>query len=161
MKVIPYNRSYISHVLEILILLQEHECSITDTRVPASDIVAKGCFEDLQRDCRIKEGKILVGLVDGRYAGFVSYCFESSDNCHEVSDYKRYALITSICLHPDFRHKGLGQDLLQAAEDRIRAAGFRGRLRICAVANNALATLAYARFGFEPKEIVFEKKIVD
>lgn len=160
MNVVPYNRAYYSCILQSLTLLQEHEYSVTDTRVPASEAVAKAHFEDLLRDCRIKQGKILVGLIDQQYVGFVAYCFEASNNCNEVPDYKRYALISSICVHPEFRRQGLGQQLLQAAEDRIKNAGFTGRLRIWAVANNALATSAYARFGFSPEEIVFEKKLI-
>lgn len=160
MHVVPYNRSYYSRLIESLTLLQEHECSVTDTRVPASEAVAKAHFEDLQRDCRIKQGKILVALVDSQYVGFVAYCFEASNNCNEVADYKRYALISSICVHPEFRHKGLGQQLLQAAEDHIKSTGFRGRLRIWAVTKNILATSAYTRFGFRPEEIVFEKKLI-
>ena len=44
--------------------------------------------------------------------------------------------------------------------DEIRKTGFTGCLRICALANNDLATSAYVRFGFNPHEIVFEKKLI-
>jgi len=69
-------------------------------------------------------------------------------------------LITGICVHPEFRRQGLGQRLIQASEDSIRKTGFIGHLRICAVANNVLVISAYTRFGVEPKEIVFEKKLI-
>jgi|GEM_PF-5378437 len=66
MKIVSYSRSYLPCVLESLTFLQRHEHALTDTRVPASDDVAEGYFEELRRDCRIKKGKILIGLVSGQ-----------------------------------------------------------------------------------------------
>ena len=156
---IPYNRSYHADILKSFMALQDHEHSVSDSRLSASESVAEGCFEDLKRDCRIKEGEILVGLVDAQFAGFVTYCFESSNNCNEIKDYERYALISNICVMPEFRHQGIGQKLLQAAEAAIKNTGFTGRLRIWSLANNPLSISAYTRFGFIPHEIVFEKKL--
>lgn len=85
-----------------------------------------------------------IAWVDGEAAGLIN-CLEG------YSTFKARPLMNvhDIAVLPAFRGRGVGQALLQAAEDHARSCGCC-KLTLEVLTGNTVALKSYLRFGFEP-----------
>lgn len=95
----------------------------------------------------------------GAFIGFVAGWIEQSDAIIETPDSDRFAFVSDLFVAPEFRGQRIAGQLLSAIERRLAKPGIT-RLRLCALAANDPATLAYRRDGFLPYEVVYERPIV-
>jgi ribosomal protein S18 acetylase RimI-like enzyme len=158
--VIDYTEQDRTFLLQAISALQfiEHQISPTTHRMP-SDRLSQACLAELLFACLRKRGRILVAWRDNIRLGFVSYHEERTTFECETEDSNHFLMVSQICIMPEFHHMGMGQRLLSAVETEARSSGFKGKMRLLALANNQLAIQAYQRFGMHVHEITFEKII--
>lgn len=94
---------------------------------------------------------LLVARDDG-VVGFV--LFGLSDDGYEVSGIR--GVVENLYVAPDYRNRGVGSDLLTAAESALRARGV-DRISLEAMAANDDARRFYRRHGYEPHRVRLEK----
>ena len=153
-----YRDSDRAAVVEALVGLQKHEVALHDTRRPGREI-AEPYLAQLIGIIARQAGAMLVAETDGGFAGFVA-CYVAEDEViAETPDSNRYGYVSDIFVVPDWRASGLAQALLAAAERHLAATGV-ARLRIGVLAANRMACRAYEKHGFEPYEIVYEKRLL-
>ncbi len=152
-----YSPKYKPQIMEALFELQKHEYSLSDTRKRASNKVCEKYFDEMLHATQDQDGAILVCLQKKQFTGFVCYRMESEENAIEQKNSTHHALISDVCVLAKYRGQGIAQRLFDAVFDNLCAKRFKGRVRICALANNELAARAYDLYGFEPYEITFQK----
>ena len=136
--------------------LQEVERALHDSRLPG-EAVADRYLEWLGKQARENGGVILVAEEDGIFRGFIAGWIAEDDDLAETPDSNRFGYISDLCVIEEARGRGIAQQLLAAAERQFARHGV-ARLRIVALAANAAARAAYAKYGFTPYEIIFEKR---
>jgi ribosomal protein S18 acetylase RimI-like enzyme len=136
--------------------LQEHERRLSSTRLPG-DQIADAYVAWLQQQAHVN-GAVLIAEVGGIFAGFVVGWVVEDDNIAETVDSNRAGYISDICVMPPYRGQRIAFDLLSAIERYLAPTGIT-RVRLGALAANAPARAAYERAGFEPYEIIYEKRV--
>jgi ribosomal protein S18 acetylase RimI-like enzyme len=134
--------------------LQEAERAMHESRLPG-DEVAGLCYEKLLD----RGAEILIAEIEGEPVGFVSGWLDEDDDPLQTAEWRRHGYVSDVFVAPEWRGRGIGQQLLRAMGDRLRDQGAR-RLRICALAANETAVDAFRRFGFAPFEITFDRPLV-
>jgi ribosomal protein S18 acetylase RimI-like enzyme len=154
----PYRETDRAAVIAAEIDLQEYERTLHDTRLPGAAVM-EAYFDGLQQQVAAQSGAILVAEDDGRLLGLVACVVVQDDMVAETADSNVHGYITDIYVVADRRGSGLAQALLRAAEDRLRPTGV-SRVRINVLAANAMARRAYEKHGFEPYEVMYEKRLI-
>jgi ribosomal protein S18 acetylase RimI-like enzyme len=153
----PYRESDRAAVVAAEIELQEYERTLTDTRLPGAAVMDT-YFDRLQQQVAAQSGAILVAEEDGRFLGVVACVVVQDDVVQETPDSNVHGYITDIYVVPERRSSGLAQALLRAAEAHLATTGI-SRMRINFLAANAMARRAYEKYGFEPYEVMYEKRL--
>ncbi len=153
----PYRETDRADVIAAEIDLQEYERTLHDTRLPGAGVM-EAYFDRLQQQVAAQSGAILVAEDNGRLLGLVACVVVQDDIVAETADSNVYGYITDIYVVPDRRGSGLAQALLQAAEAHLAPTGVT-RVRINVLAANAMARRAYEKHGFEPYEVMYEKRL--
>jgi ribosomal protein S18 acetylase RimI-like enzyme len=153
----PYRESDRADVIAAEIDLQEYERTLHDTRLPGVAVM-DAYFDRLQREVAAQSGAILIAEDGGRFLGLVACVVARDDAVQETADSNVHGYITDIYVVPERRGSGLAQALLQAAEAHLAPTGV-GRVRINVLATNAMARRAYEKHGFEPYEVMYEKRL--
>jgi GNAT superfamily N-acetyltransferase len=136
--------------------LQDHEHRLHDSRLPGEQ-VADAYLARIERESA-KSGALLVAERTGAFVGFVAGWIEEFHAIIETPDSDRFAFVSDLFVTPQFRGKRIARQLLSAIERRLAQPGIT-RLRLCALAANEPATLAYLRDGFSPYEVLYERPI--
>ncbi|HET7324799.1 MAG TPA: GNAT family N-acetyltransferase [Halococcus sp.] len=102
----------------------------------------------------IISGGLLVATVDGKIVGFVMFGPESERYEQDVSR----GIVQNIVVRPEHRNEGIGTELLAAAESVLRDADFDA-VSLSALSANEAARRFYARQGYSPHRIDFEKPL--
>ncbi len=105
-----------------------------------------------------QSGAVLVAELEGAFVGFVAGWIEESDAIIETPDSDRFAFVSDLFVAPAFRGRRVAGQLLSAIERRLARPGIT-RLRLCVLAANDPAILAYRHAGFSPYEVVYERPI--
>jgi len=153
----PYRETDRAAVIAAEIDLQEYERTLHDTRLPGAAVMA-AYVDRLQREVAAQSGAILIAEEDGGLVGLVACVVVRDDMVQETADSNVHGYITDIYVVPDRRGTGLAQALLEAAEDHLAPTGIT-RVRINVLAANAMARRAYEKWGFEPYEVMYEKRL--
>lgn len=103
-------------------------------------------------------GVILVAEAEGSVAGFVAYTFEEDPGTFVRPEFRRHALIWDISVAEEARGQGIGQALLQAAEEAARAAGIH-EMRLYVLEANTRARRIYEAAGYRNYERFLAKRI--
>lgn len=141
---------------QAVIVLQDHERRLHDTRRPGEEIA--DAYLDWMLARAEADGAVLVADIDGAFAGFVAGWVAQDDAIAETAESNRHGLISDICVLPAWRGQGLSRRLLNAMCERLGAEGV-SRIRITALAANRAARASYARAGFAEYEIVHERTL--
>jgi ribosomal protein S18 acetylase RimI-like enzyme len=137
--------------------LQELERTLHDSRLPG-ETVADRYLAWLGAQARENDGAIFVADEDGIFRGFIAGWIVANDHLIETADSNRFGLVSDICVLSEARGRGIAHLLLAAAERHLAAEGVT-RLRLSALAGNAVAQSVYRKYGFAPYEVVLEKRI--
>jgi ribosomal protein S18 acetylase RimI-like enzyme len=153
----PYRESDRADVIATEIDLQEYERTLHDTRLPGSAVM-EAYVDRLQQEVAAQSGAILIAEDGGRFLGLVACVVAQDDVVQETADSNVYGYISDIYVVPERRGSGLAQALLRAAEAHLEPTGV-SRVRINVLAANARARRAYEKYGFEPYEVMYEKRL--
>ena len=152
----PARREDRENLISAIIELQEYERRLHDSRLPGAE-VAEPYLSVLQARSA-QEGAMLVASRDSAFAGFVAGWVETDNQVCETADSNRFGYVSDISVLAKYRGQGVGQALLQAIETRLAEFGVK-RLRLNALAANAVARASYERSGYSPYEVHYEKRI--
>jgi ribosomal protein S18 acetylase RimI-like enzyme len=146
-----------SAVLRAMIERQDYEASLHDTRLPG-DVVGPAYLNSLLRDLPTRNGALFVAETDGLIIGVVACLLVEGDEIEETAESNRHGYVTDIFVDTRYRGRGVAQQLLARAEEHLAATGAT-RLRINVLAVNAKARRAYQHYGFDPYEVMYEKRM--
>ena len=153
----PYRETDRAAVIAAEIDLQEYERTLHDTRLPGAAVM-DAYFDRLQQDVAAQSGAILIADEDGRFLGLVACVVVQDDAVQETADFERPRLHHGHLRGSGAARQRPGQDLLRAAEAYLAPTGI-SRVRINVLAANAMARRAYEKHGFEPYEVMYEKRL--
>src|SRR5262245_55837075 len=137
--------------------LQEYERELHDTRIPG-DIAAEPTFRLLESLISANDGELFVAEEDGAFVGYAAGFILRDENPAETEDSNICGYINDVYVVPHRRGRGLASLLLRAVETYLRSKGM-ARLRINTLVSNESAKRAYAKSGFEPYEVMMEKRL--
>jgi len=137
--------------------LQEFERKLHDTRIPG-DVAAEPTFRLLESLINANEGEMFIEEEDGAFVGYAADFILRDENPAETEDSNVCGYINDVYVVPDRRGRGIASLLLGAVEDYLRAKGL-ARLRINTLVDNESAKRAYVKHGFEPYEVMMEKRL--
>lgn len=137
---------------------QEFERTLHDTRRPGAE-VAEPYLQLLEdRTFKRRGAMFLAEDGSGAFVGFVAGWIQEDDVLAETADSSRYGYVADVYVAPERRGQGVAGQLLAAIERHLRDQGV-ARLRIGSLASNDRAIRAYLKHGFQPYEVVLEKKL--
>src|SRR5262249_11929282 len=101
--------------------------------------------------------EILVAETDGLVVGWIGVVSQyTSDDVLER--HRDFAYITDLIVLEAYRGRGIGRQLLEAAEAYVASKGAT-RLRVGVLAANVKAHRVYAVAGFRDYELILDKEI--
>jgi GNAT superfamily N-acetyltransferase len=154
-------RKFVAHtdtaqVSKCLVELQNFEHSI-DPRMPTGEDIVDAYIPDMLQRCKDCLGTILVEEVDGLVIGYITILARVSSDEIGAGDFE-FGLVTDVVVLQEYRGKGYGKQLLEAAELYARANGVKW-LRIGALAANQSASAMYSSLGYSGLYVELEKDI--
>jgi GNAT superfamily N-acetyltransferase len=143
-------------ILECIAELQDFERGM-DPRIRPGASMSREHLAYIRERCRTCHGAILVAEADGSLAGFATILtrvpFESPDEPPGT-----YALVADLMVRAAFRRRGIGAQLMRAAE-RFARAGGATELRVGVMSRNRGAALLYRGEGFTPTVEILSKRL--
>jgi ribosomal protein S18 acetylase RimI-like enzyme len=136
--------------------LQDFERGL-DPRMPPGDAIADRYLELMFRRCDEFDGTVLVAHASSTVIGFVTV-YARHRSGEPDDDPAPHGFVSDLVVAAAHRKRGIGRALLRAAEARARGAGV-GSLLLAVKAGNAAAAALYAAEGFEPTELLLEKRL--
>lgn len=109
----------------------------------------------LDRFAMIRKSKIdelFVGLIDGEIVGLLA--FRIRENIEEVS---RYGEISAIIVDKNFRNKGIGNNLIEFAEDYAKTLNCKGTWLVSGFGREEYAHKFYVSKGYKTTGYRFVK----
>jgi ribosomal protein S18 acetylase RimI-like enzyme len=105
---------------------------------------------DIARKLAVNPELFLVGVLDGRVAATAMAGYEG-----------HRGWVNYLAVHPDRRRRGLGQQMMNAAEERLRARGCP-KINLQIRTDNSSALAFYARLGYQTDAAVsMGKRLVE
>jgi ribosomal protein S18 acetylase RimI-like enzyme len=145
-----------SALRECFIELQDYERQL-DPGKPEGSAVAQAYLNRMFDRCREWDGRVFVAEVAGQAVGFA--CVWARVRPDEPDENpSEYAFVSDLVVRTTYRRRGIGRQLLSAAEGYARARGAR-TLRIGVLARNTSARRLYESAGFEAYEVELAKQL--
>ena len=145
-----------AQVLTCVAARQDYELGI-DARLRPGESMAGEHLTAIRKRCRAFHGSLLVAELDGEIAGFATILtrvpFELLDEPPGT-----YALVADLVVREALRGRGIGAELLTAAERFARAAG-AAELRVAVPSRDRTAALLYRSAGFVAQEETLSKRL--
>ena len=158
MDIRPYDRhTDYSQLRDCVIELQEFEREI-DPRMPSGEAIADGYITEMLNRCRSCDGGVLVADDNGTIAGYVTVLNRVQSDDLDDGDIE-FGLVTDLLVRRAHRGRGLGRELMNAAETFARSNEVRW-LRISVMAANHAARELYSSLGFDEIYVELEKSLV-
>jgi ribosomal protein S18 acetylase RimI-like enzyme len=136
--------------------LQNFERTIEPNRVEP-EIVAADYIEELFADCVYHNGVVLIAEEDNRFAGFACVLSQVHSNS-VIEKHRDHAYVTDLYVRESSRGRGIGEQLMRAAEEYALACG-AARIRVGVLAANNVAHGLYRKLGYRDYEVILEKTI--
>ncbi|MGH9323423.1 MAG: GNAT family N-acetyltransferase [Vicinamibacteria bacterium] len=138
------------------IQLQDFERSL-DPRLPPGERIADASLEEMFTHCREFDGSVLVAEWNGEVVGFVAV-WTRYRSLEPEDDPTVHAYVSDLVVSSSHRRRGIGRALLEAAEEKARAARCP-YVRLSVKAGNQGAISLYAEAGFREWELYLEKRL--
>ena len=139
-----------------VIELQDAESAL-DSRFPDGASIVDAYIPDILERCRKHNGKIIVAEVDGAIAGYAMIWASQKGEDIEEGDFET-ARLADLAVLAEYRKRGIGKALLEAAEDFAREQGATS-LHIGVMAANQGALRLYRSCGYEAFAMRLEKHL--
>lgn len=137
-------------IIDLIWDLNRFEFPISGDRVKDRQGAAR-CLRDNDEAVRQSGGVSVVAELDGHIAGYLCLAIESIGSFVR-EDRRRVGFVRELIVDEKHRRAGIGQKLLQEAEDYIVSMGIK-RLMLGVLAGNEAAQRAYVKFGLRPYAI--------
>lgn len=139
-----------------MIELQDFEREL-DSRMPSGEEIADDYIVEMLQRCRQCDGEVLVADADGEIAGYVTILNRVQSDDLDDGDIE-FGLVADLVVRKAFRGRGLGRELMAAAEASARQNDVRW-LRISVMAANRGARQMYESMGFSEIYVELEKDL--
>jgi len=139
-----------------VIELQDFEAGLYKRLPPGTEVV-DNCVDHMFEQCEKCNGKIMIAEVNGEVGGFVTVLCTVRSEEPDDGDLM-YGLISDLAVLEKHRSRGIGRQLLEAAEAFARSRDVAW-LRIGVLAGNGVAESIYESMGFSPWYIECEKRL--
>lgn len=154
-----YRESDRAETLECIALLQEYERMLLPRDFLPGEPMAKEHLPYLLRRCAESDGKLLVAEEGGRIVGYACVWKSVDDMAHMYTpESLEYAYVIDLFVRDEYRGRGIGRALLEAAETHARSLGLR-RIMLHVVAENQSAADAYAAMGYKTYNLLLSKDL--
>ena len=148
---------HLTGVRACLIELQDFERSL-DPRMPSGAEVVDDYIPKMLKRCVECNGIVLVAESNEKVAGFATTLIKSEVKNLEDANIE-YGLISDLIVSSQFRKRGLGKVLLQAAESYAECNGVRW-LRVSVLAENHVADNLYDSMGSKSCSLSARKNLL-
>lgn len=145
-------------ITKMLEAIQEHEQALVGYAMLPPKTMSKPYTAKARRILEAQDGTALVCETEDKLVGCLLGCTEKDDDLAVNDNFNRHALIMDIYVEPTSRKQGVARALIDAYADRMRARGCHW-LRVWSKAKNQTAINTYLKYGFDPYETVFVKKL--
>lgn len=143
-------------VREFIIELQDFERR-SIPRLPAGETIADAYMANMHKKLDEHQGQVLVAELESVIAGCVTILSKVSSGELYDGD-MQYSLIDDLVVREEFRGKGIGTMLIEAAEKIAQSSGARS-LGLSTLAGNTPARTLYSSLGFSELYVEFEKDL--
>ncbi|WP_254862862.1 GNAT family N-acetyltransferase [Halovivax gelatinilyticus] len=99
---------------------------------------------------------LLVAKIDDEIAGFVSFAIERGS--FDLTDER--GTVSNLWVDPQVRNRGIGRQLLEAAEAELADRG-ASVCQLEVLAGNESARRFYRRIGYEPRRLTLDRRLDD
>lgn len=148
-----------AHLRECVIQLQEAERAL-DARLPPGEDIADSYIALLHERCAAWQGRILIAEdEDGTPLG-IACVFAHVPSTEPDEPAGTYAMLNDVVVLPAARRRGIGRELLRAAEAFARERG-AAVIRLEVMADNGEALELYETAGFLQRLVQMEKRLDD
>jgi len=143
-------------MISLMGALHDSEAALESNRARGEDsaeshlIHVLGEMERLGGDC-------LVAEVEGQVEGFLVYTVEEDPGTFVKPAMRRHGLLWDISVSPSMRGRGLGRQLVDAAEAALKAQGI-SEMRLYVLAANKRAQALYRELGYGDYELFMAKR---
>lgn len=126
-----------------------------DLLIPITKENVNRCREFVIMVHKEDNNQILVAELDGKLIGYT--IFRKQVDFPLETTYK-WAMITDLFIHPEYRREGIGTKLLQRSVQYLKSSGVT-HVRIGVLQNNKAAINLYHKLAFEDHSLTLQKKI--
>lgn len=151
-----YEEKYEKEFKQSIIDLQNYELAF-DSEMLSGEATVDAWFQHVLEENKQKEGRIFIAEVDGKAVGFISLRIELKGEQILLPDIKS-VLISDFIIHPEFRGKGIGKQLLQKAEEYAKEKNIK-YIKLSVFAANTNAKDIYKNLGFKEYSVTMLKRI--
>lgn len=102
-------------------------------------------------------GDCLVAEVAGQVEGFLVYTIEEDPGTFVKPERRRHGLLWDISVSADMRGRGIGRQLVEAAEAALKSQGI-AEMRLYVLAANKRAQALYRELGYGDYELFMAKR---
>lgn len=157
MRIRDFDQSADSEALRACVIeLQDFEHHL-DPRMPSGIQIVDAYVTDLIGRCAKYRGKILVAEIEGEVVGYTAVM--TRVRSEELEDGgMEYGLVADLMVLNQFRRRGIGRRLLEAAVQYAAERKVR-RLRVGVLAANRQARKLYESLGFQDYQLQLEKHL--
>lgn len=160
MNIVAFAEHHFPAVTALMAELQDFERELESDRAPGAEMAA-GHLCYLIACCARQQGRVLVaesaaGVVLGFAVVMVEGCEEG--DLHVRCEFKRFGVVTDLCVRAASRRGGVARQLMAAAQAHCQDLGLK-RLRVSTLAANRAARAFYSDIGFEPYEITYSRDL--
>ena len=158
MLITTYQACYKNDAITLLAELQDHEHRLLPEMMPTGAEIAGASFDYLWQQCQNKHGQIYLAIIDEQAVGLLGIYLEEEVVPHVNPAYYRYSFISELVVTPNYRGRGIAQQLMQQAEAYSKEQGLN-TIRVSALAKNSATCDFYLLQGYESEEIIFSKAL--
>ncbi len=156
MRVREFEAADADAVVALVRELQVHEAQYFDRMKPASEI-GLWYLDYLLEDTAKYGGTLLVSEFNGSIAGYASLLANCPEESRDEVPYS-FAYVGDLVVGSRFRRVGVGAALINACEERAKAAGQRW-IRLSVLAANSGSRAFYNKCGYQEHLIKLEKAL--
>lgn len=155
----PAQHADLAALRPLMAELQDIERALHDSR-SVGHLMAAAHLEYLWRLAHLHDGMLALALADAQPLGFVVAIIAEEDagDQHLVPTARRAGIITDLYVVPAARRRGIGSALLASAGQHCAARAV-SVMRLTTLWANHAARAWYARQGWQPYELSFERRL--